>query len=167
MLTVSSKLSERLRLARIHAGLTQAELGLAVRRNRRSVSALECGKSQSSDALADMAIACGVCCIWLEEGRGEMLGPEHVARASTLAPEVMPGDTLQIRPLSPEDSTIKGEGRIVLISHPDHPTILAHLHPEDDMFMISYGFGSNRVFRPLDSDEIILAVATDLERSLA
>ncbi|WP_440468079.1 helix-turn-helix transcriptional regulator [Pseudomonas sp. YH-1] len=68
-----STYSERLKKARKHAGLTQAELAQRVGIDQTSVSNLERGKSQSTSYNASIASVCGVNALWLENGSGEML----------------------------------------------------------------------------------------------
>lgn len=72
---------DRLRAARKHAGLTQAELAERIRVTQVSISDLERGKSASSSHSYTIAQECGVSPDWLIHGRGEMLPP-----AQTVAP---------------------------------------------------------------------------------
>ena len=65
--------SERLKAARRHAGLTQAELASRLGINQTSISDLERGKSLSSSHTADIAYQCGVDPLWLQSGKGAML----------------------------------------------------------------------------------------------
>lgn len=65
---------DRIKAARKHAKLTQAALADAVGIKQASISELETGKSQSSTYNATIAKACGVDAVWLESGRGSMLG---------------------------------------------------------------------------------------------
>ncbi|MFC0708677.1 XRE family transcriptional regulator [Azorhizophilus paspali] len=64
---------DRLKTARKHAKLTQAQLAGRVGVNQTSVSDLERGKSQSTSYIAQIAQACGVSAIWLASGKGEMI----------------------------------------------------------------------------------------------
>lgn len=64
---------DRIKAARKHAKLTQAELAKIVGIDQTSISDLERGKSQSSSFNARIASACGVSSLWLENGVGEMV----------------------------------------------------------------------------------------------
>ncbi|MBK4989796.1 helix-turn-helix domain-containing protein [Pseudomonas sp. S36] len=64
--------SQRLKAARKHAKLTQAELSKAVGITQTSISDLERGKSASSTFGASIARICGVSALWLETGEGSM-----------------------------------------------------------------------------------------------
>ena len=65
--------SERLKAARKHASLSQAELAKRLGINQTSISDLERGKSQSSTHTASIARHCGVNPYWLERGEGNMV----------------------------------------------------------------------------------------------
>lgn len=67
------KLSERIRAARLHAGLTQRELAEKIGIAQTAISQLESGKTQRSSYLMAIASACGVSSAWLAEGWGPML----------------------------------------------------------------------------------------------
>lgn len=67
------KLSERIRAARQHAGLTQRELADKIGIAQTAISQLESGKTQRSTYLLAIASACGVNSFWLAEGTGPML----------------------------------------------------------------------------------------------
>ncbi|WP_409078047.1 LexA family protein [Pseudomonas sp. SZMC_28357] len=64
---------ERIKAARRHAGLTQAQLAKAVGIDQASISDLERGRSQRSSYNASIAKACGVSAIWIESGTGPMV----------------------------------------------------------------------------------------------
>lgn len=72
-----SQLKDRIKQARKHAGLTQAELAVAIRVSQPVISQLERGENLQSVHLLKIATECGVNPIWLAEGTGEMqeLGP--------------------------------------------------------------------------------------------
>lgn len=67
---------ERIKAARRHAGLTQAQLAKMVGIDQASVSDLERGRSQRSSYNASIAKACGVSAIWIESGTGPMTSTE-------------------------------------------------------------------------------------------
>lgn len=69
--------SQRLKAARKHAKLTQAELSKAVGITQTSISDLERGKSASSTFGASIARICGVSALWLETGEGSMTAEAH------------------------------------------------------------------------------------------
>lgn len=66
-------LSQRLKAARKHAGLTQKELADAAGVSQPVISQLESGASLKSVHIAKLAITCKVDPMWLSEGVGEML----------------------------------------------------------------------------------------------
>ncbi len=72
------KLSERVRLARKHAGLTQKELADIVGIAQTAISQLESGKTQRSTYLIQIAMACKVNTEWLASGEGSMLAEEPI-----------------------------------------------------------------------------------------
>lgn len=65
--------NERIKAARRHAGLTQAQLAKLVGIDQASISDLERGRSQRSSYNASIAKACGVSAIWIESGSGPMV----------------------------------------------------------------------------------------------
>ncbi|QQE82910.1 XRE family transcriptional regulator [Pseudomonas putida] len=67
------KLSERIRAARLHAGLTQRDLAEKIGIAQTAISQLESGKTQRSSYLMAIASTCGVSSAWLAEGWGTML----------------------------------------------------------------------------------------------
>ena len=64
---------DRLKAARKHAQLNQAELAKASGLTQTSISDLERGKSKGTAFVAQLALACGVDTMWLAEGKGEMI----------------------------------------------------------------------------------------------
>lgn len=64
-----STVGERLKLARAWAGLTQAKLAKKVGIDQASISQLECGESQRTSYVAELARACGVNTDWLAFGQ--------------------------------------------------------------------------------------------------
>lgn len=64
---------DRVKAARSHAKLTQAQLAKAVGIDQASISDLERGRSQRSSYNASIAKACGVSAIWLESESGPMV----------------------------------------------------------------------------------------------
>ncbi|MEE4947044.1 helix-turn-helix transcriptional regulator [Pseudomonas alliivorans] len=65
-------LSERIKKARTHAGLTQREVAERVGIAQTAISQLESGKTQRSTYLFQIAEACGVSSVWLMAGVGAM-----------------------------------------------------------------------------------------------
>ena len=72
------ELKDRLKAARRHAGLTQAELAQRVGITQVSISDLERGKSQATSFIAQIAAACGVSPLWLADGVGAMADQSNV-----------------------------------------------------------------------------------------
>lgn len=75
-------LSQRIKAARKHAGLTQRELAEEVGIAQTAISQLESGKTLRSSYLLDIASVCGVSAFWLTGGVGPML--KDPARATGL-----------------------------------------------------------------------------------
>lgn len=69
---MTSTLSERIKLARKHAGITQKELAQKVGISQTAIHKLEGGGSRSSRKTIAIALTCGVDPIWLDTGRGDM-----------------------------------------------------------------------------------------------
>ncbi|WP_116828639.1 XRE family transcriptional regulator [Pseudomonas syringae] len=69
-------LSDRIKQARMHAGITQREVAERVGIAQTAISQLESGKTQRSTYLFQIAEACGVNSIWLVTGVGGMLNAE-------------------------------------------------------------------------------------------
>lgn len=82
---------ERIKAARRHAGLTQAQLAKLVGIDQASISDLERGRSARSSYNASIAKACGVSAIWIESGAGQMISepvePSNVK--SVVQPEML------------------------------------------------------------------------------
>jgi transcriptional regulator with XRE-family HTH domain len=82
---------QRIRLARRHAGLSQAALAAAVGVQRSAVSHWEAtnGKHPSVTHMRELAMACGVQFEWLATGRGKMGLSEDVALDSVAAADAL------------------------------------------------------------------------------
>ncbi|TKD40615.1 LexA family transcriptional regulator [Azotobacter chroococcum] len=78
-------LSQRMKAARKHAGLTQKQLAEAASVEQPLISQLETGKTLKSAHIAQLAKACGVSAIWLASGEGEML-PGDASNESNVGP---------------------------------------------------------------------------------
>ncbi|NBB11793.1 helix-turn-helix domain-containing protein [Pseudomonas sp. SLFW] len=64
---------DRLKAARRHAQLNQAELAERAGITQTSISDLERGKSKATAHVAKIASVCGVDALWLSEGKGQMV----------------------------------------------------------------------------------------------
>jgi transcriptional regulator with XRE-family HTH domain len=90
-------LAERLKWARINAGLSQEELGKKAGVSQSTIGNLEAGTRSSARRLPQIADVLGVDALWLAEGRGkpDVQGAAHirydeaVASASTAAKAVI------------------------------------------------------------------------------
>lgn len=82
---------ERIKAARRHAGLTQAQLAKLVGIDQASISDLERGRSQRSSYNASIAKACGVSAIWIESGSGQMVSdrPEEPNVKDVIQPQML------------------------------------------------------------------------------
>jgi phage repressor protein C with HTH and peptisase S24 domain len=86
-------LSERIKLARKKAGLTQSGLAESVGIAQTAISQLESGKTLRSSYLIQIARSCGVNSVWLASGEGEMLSPEDFSTSlSSELEEIMRGE---------------------------------------------------------------------------
>lgn len=92
--------AQRIRLARRHAGLSQAALASTVGVQRSSVSHWEAadGKSPSARHMREVAMTTGVQFEWLATGRGKMGLSQDVAMDSVAAADaVLVDDPLELR----------------------------------------------------------------------
>lgn len=91
---------QRIRLARRHAGLSQAALAAAVGVQRSAVSHWETerGKSPNTEHMREVAMATGVQFEWLATGRGRMTLTSEEAMESVAAAEaVLVDEPLELR----------------------------------------------------------------------
>lgn len=91
---------QRIRLARRHAGLSQAALAAVVGVQRSAVSHWEAsmGKSPSATHMREVAMATGVQFEWLATGRGKMGLSTEVAMDSVAAADaLLVDDPLELR----------------------------------------------------------------------
>ncbi|BBT39052.1 XRE family transcriptional regulator [Pseudomonas putida] len=89
-------LSQRIKMARKHAGLTQSELAEIVGIAQTAVSQLESGKTLRSTYLVQIAQACSVNSLWLASGEGEMLQPEDKAALTrSVIEEIFDGEAAE------------------------------------------------------------------------
>lgn len=77
----TENLSDRIKIARKMAGLTQKQLSERVGISQTAVHKIESGMSRSSRRTVAIALTCGVDPIWLDTGRGEMnMGGQPVVK---------------------------------------------------------------------------------------
>jgi transcriptional regulator with XRE-family HTH domain len=94
---------QRIRLARRHAGLSQAALGAAVGVQRSAVGHWEAarGKFPSVAHLREIALVAGVQFEWLATGRGTMgLSPDTALDSVAAADAMLVEDPLELRLLA-------------------------------------------------------------------
>ncbi|HEY0505488.1 MAG TPA: helix-turn-helix transcriptional regulator [Lysobacter sp.] len=94
---------QRIRLARRHAGLSQAALGAAVGVQRSAVGHWEAarGKFPSVGHLREVAMVTGVQFEWLATGRGSMaLSPDTALDSVAAADAILVEDPLELRLLA-------------------------------------------------------------------
>ncbi|NNA76728.1 helix-turn-helix transcriptional regulator [Pseudomonas lactis] len=70
------ELKDRLKQARKHARITQADLAARAGIKQASISEIERGLTRTSGHIVKLATVCGVDPAWLSEGIGQMLGAE-------------------------------------------------------------------------------------------
>lgn len=111
---------QRIRLARRHAGLSQAALASAVGVQRSAVSHWETarGKSPSTHHMREVAMVTGVQFEWLATGRGRMtLSPEEAMESVAAADAVLVDDPLELRLIAAfRDLPIRGKAPLVEIA---------------------------------------------------
>jgi len=91
---------QRIRLARRHAGLSQAALGAVVGVQRSAVSHWEAndGKHPSVAHLREVSLACGVQFEWLATGRGKMsLSADTALDSIAAADALLIDDPIELR----------------------------------------------------------------------
>jgi transcriptional regulator with XRE-family HTH domain len=91
---------DRIRLARRHAGLSQARLAEAIGVQRSAVSHWESpqGKNPSVDHLRAVAMVAGIAFEWLATGRGKMqLSEDAVLDSVSAADALLVEDSLELR----------------------------------------------------------------------
>ena len=91
---------DRIRLARRHAGLSQAKLAEAIGVQRSAVSHWESpqGKNPSVDHLRAVAMVAGVTFEWLATGRGKMqLSEDAVLDSVSAADAILVEEPLELR----------------------------------------------------------------------
>lgn len=76
VLNRAMKFSERLKLARKHAKLSQEELALIVGCSQGAISKIERGDQEESTLVVKFAVACGINPVWLDTGDGEMIASQ-------------------------------------------------------------------------------------------
>jgi len=84
---------DRIKAARKHARITQAELAKRLGLNQTSISDLERGKSASSSFSYQIASICGVSADWLVMGMGEMSPNSQLQEDGTVY-DVSPGPSI-------------------------------------------------------------------------
>ena len=115
-IAIMSTLSERLKQARQHAGLTQDELAEKSGVTQASISKIELGKNKSENTTfgVQLAVACGVRCEWLVLGTGKML--------EGLKPPCLKNTGAQTPPGRPRSSALRNHSRTTMQAHQKKPT---------------------------------------------
>lgn len=127
--------SQRIRLARRHAGFSQAALGAAVGVQRSAVSHWEApvGKSPNAAHLREVALTTGVQFEWLATGRGRMSLSQDVAMDSVAAAAaLLVDDPMELR---------------LLVAFRDAPTLA-----RAPLVEIAEQFAVHRIGRPRGGD---------------
>ncbi len=111
---------QRIRLARRHAGLSQAALGSAIGVQRSAVSHWEAtqGKHPSVDHLRQLAVVAGVQFEWLATGRGKMNLSADTALDSVAAAEgTLVDDPLELRLIAAfRDAPVRARAPLVEVA---------------------------------------------------
>jgi transcriptional regulator with XRE-family HTH domain len=84
-------LGERIKAARAHAGMTQAQLGTAVGVSQQMIQKIEGGKADGTGALLDICIVTGVSPRWLARNDG----PMEVSQTVGIDPVIL-GDAMKL-----------------------------------------------------------------------
>lgn len=83
--TQRMEFKDRLKAARRHAKLNQAELAVRAGITQTSISDLERGKSKATAHVAKIADVCGVDALWLSDGQGDMTAAFKSVEPSNVA----------------------------------------------------------------------------------
>jgi len=102
---IGMSIGSRIREARLAAKLTQKALAQRVGMAQASLSELETGESQGTTMVASFAAALGVNALWLETGKGAMLGGNAAAASEA--------------PFIETDTLFPGAVRVVVGNEPD------------------------------------------------
>lgn len=136
-------LSERIKAARKHAGLTQRELAERVGIAQTAISQLESGKTLRSTYLFAISEACGVSGSWLATGMGGMVIDPKVQAAVSAADRAFRRGY---------EEAVRGEAETSGTSELDDPLGLEAVHVWDDE-------------TPLDDDEVEIPFLREVELS--
>lgn len=162
-------LSQRLKAARKHAGLTQKELADKTGVSQPVVSQLESGTSLKSVHIAKLANACGVDPLWLSEGAGEMLGKRTDASSG---PDENGSPSKKDYALIPQYTARASAGNGY---HNDHVELkeglvfkrdwLARLSLKEDACCVIYAEGSSMEPTISDGDVLLIDRSSTLPRN--
>ena len=162
-------LSQRLKAARKHAGLTQKELADKTGVSQPVVSQLESGTSLKSVHIAKLANACGVDPLWLSEGAGEMLGKRADANSG---PDENGSPSKKDYALIPQYTARASAGNGY---HNDHVELkeglvfkrdwLARLSLKEDACCVIYAEGSSMEPTISDGDVLLIDRSSTLPRN--
>lgn len=155
-------LSDRIKAARKHAGLTQQRLAELVGVAQTAISQLESGKAQRSTYIAEIAFACQVSSKWLALGEGDMKPTEGkavidfpegpLAKNSALVGHL----TSAMSPIAVVNDGNENEAVLVPIIHdyyPDFETNPSRVVPSQES-NITYRF-SKRMLDVLAAGEVV------------
>ncbi|OPA84306.1 hypothetical protein BFW86_24495 [Pseudomonas fluorescens] len=154
-------LSERIKAARKHAGLTQQQLAQLVGVAQTAISQLESGKAQRSTYIAEIAYACEVSSKWLALGEGEMKpakGPLEIDLEET--PPSTPNSALlgflssSISPIAVVNDGNENEAVLVPIIRDYYPGSDPERIARSQKSNISYRF-SKRMLESLATGEVV------------
>jgi transcriptional regulator with XRE-family HTH domain len=85
-------LGQRLKMAREHAGISQAELADAVGIRQSAISRIERDEALTTGFASRLAKACGVRTDWLSEEDGEMLTHKDIQFCEIIVNQLSPED---------------------------------------------------------------------------
>lgn len=133
------ELKDRVKVAREHAGMSQVRLVARVveltgrKFTQQALSKLETGESNASEALAAIAVACGINAHWLVTGEGEMKVEEGTRTHSVSQSQLMG--------LDPD--TLSETAKALLERDPNKDWF-SFLVEHPDLFIQAYGLYAQR-----------------------
>lgn len=118
-----TNLADRLKIARLHAGLSQGELARKAGVKQPVISQLETGKNAGSTYVVSIAEACGISAEWLVNGRGGML-PETSGFDANVEPALAPAKFYKYPEISWVQAGIAMEALVIgnVSSSDTHPS---------------------------------------------
>lgn len=143
-------LGQRVRFARLHAGLTQVQLADACGINQSNLSKLESGKNAETLYLPEIEKATGVSALWMRTGKGERFVLEHSAETIRI-PQYDVAASMGTGLAIPEHIEVV---RAITVSLPDLRKKTSFTRPDNLAFITAYGTSMEPTFS--DGDVLLV-----------